>query len=141
MADKNNINVDEVVENLKNLNNTADNTGAYDTQDINDNKLMALLSYISILVFIPIFLAGKSKFARFHANQGLVLFLCSLIWGVAFSIVSKILGGIILIGLIIKIIGWLVEAVFLVLAVLGIVNVVKGRAKELPVIGKTKILK
>jgi len=31
--------------------------------------------------------------------------------------------------------------VFLVLAVLGIVNAANGRAKELPVIGKFKILK
>jgi len=35
----------------------------------------------------------------------------------------------------------LVNLVFLVMLVLGIVNAANGRAKELPVIGKFKILK
>jgi len=35
----------------------------------------------------------------------------------------------------------LVNLVFLVMLVLGIMNAVNGRAKELPVIGKFKILK
>ena len=36
-------------------------------------KTLALESYLGILVLAPIFGAKKSKFVRFHANQGLVL--------------------------------------------------------------------
>ena len=44
-------------------------------------------------------------------------------------------------GSIVGILLGLVNLVFLVMLVLGIVNAAKGRAKELPVIGKFKILK
>ncbi|MDO4733557.1 MAG: zinc ribbon domain-containing protein, partial [Bacillota bacterium] len=43
-------------------------------------------------------------------------------------------------GFIVSIIG-LVGLVFLVISVLGIINAAGGRAKELPIIGKFKILK
>lgn len=142
MADNNNnINVDEVVENIKNLNNTADTTGAYDTQDINDNKLMAILAYIGILVLIPLFAAKKSKFARFHTNQGLVFFLANLALGLVYNIVVQILGGIPVISILVVALGYLVSLVLFVVMIIGIVNAVQGRAKELPVIGKIRILK
>ena len=142
MADNNNnINVDEVVENIKNLNNTADTTGAYDTQDINDNKLIAILAYIGILVLIPLFAAKKSKFARFHTNQGLVFFLANLALGLVYNIVVQILGGIPIISILVVALGYLVSLVLFVVMIIGIVNAVQGRAKELPVIGKVKILK
>lgn len=141
MADNNNINVDEVVENIKNLNNTADTTGAYDTQDINDNKLMAILAYIGILVLIPLFAAKKSKFARFHTNQGLVFFLANLALGLVYNIIVQILGGIPVISILVVALGYLVSLVLFVVMIIGIVNAVQGRAKELPVIGKIRILK
>ncbi|MBO4363977.1 MAG: hypothetical protein J5912_06325, partial [Clostridia bacterium] len=46
-----------------------------DTQDINDNKGLTILAYIGPLVFIPMFVRKNSKFARFHCNQGLILFI------------------------------------------------------------------
>ena len=47
---------------------------------------MAVLAYFGILVLIPILAAKESKFARFHANQGLIL----LITGVAYSIFVQV---------------------------------------------------
>ena len=135
------VNVDEVVDNIKNLNNTHDHTSDYDTQDINDGKVMSILAYIGILVLIPLFAAKDSKFTRFHTNQGLLLWIVSLVWSVIFKVLSTILGIIPLVGIIVSIIGSLVSLVFLVLMIIGIVNVCQGRAKELPVIGKYRILK
>ena len=63
----------DVNETIKNLNNTNDFTEEFEQEDIQNNKTMAILAYIGILVLIPIFAAKESKFARFHANQGLVL--------------------------------------------------------------------
>ena len=40
---------------------------------------MAILAYFGILVLIPILAAKDSKFARFHANQGL-LFMHRHVW-------------------------------------------------------------
>ncbi|EKD47008.1 MAG: hypothetical protein ACD_66C00259G0004, partial [uncultured bacterium] len=51
-----------------------DTTPAIDKKDIEDNKVLAALSYIFILCFVPLLLARDSKFAQYHAKQGLVLF-------------------------------------------------------------------
>ncbi len=138
---------DTVKDKFNEFNNTADTTNECDPADIENNKVMAVLSYFGILVLIPIFAAKDSKFARFHANQGLVLWITALVVGIALGIVVGILGAIlILVGLgflsiILSIISSAVSIAFLVLAILGIVNAATGKAKELPIIGKFKILK
>ncbi len=118
----------DLSEKFNEFNNTADTTSEYDAQDIEKNKVMAVLAYI--LFFIPLLAAKDSKFARFHTNQGLVLFL----GGIIASVVA-----------VIPVIGWIIAPiaglVITVLAVIGIINALNGRAKELPVIGKFKILK
>ena len=113
---------------VANLNNTKDTTDQFDKDDIEKNKVMGLLAYI--LFFIPLLAAKDSPFARYHANQGLVLFLA--------AILSSVI-------LIIPILGWIIapilSIVIAVLAVIGIINALNGKAKELPIIGKFKILK
>ena len=113
---------------IANLNNTKDTTDQFDKDDIEKNKAMGLLAYI--LFFIPLLAAKDSPFARYHANQGLVLFICGLISSLVW---------------IIPILGWIIapilSIVITVLAVIGIINALNGKAKELPIIGKFKILK
>ena len=118
-------------------------------QDVEQNKVMAVLAYFGILVLIPILAAKESKFARFHANQGLILLITGLILlitGVAYSIfvqvvikivsfISYVLTGIVGIALGLA---WLL---LLVLAIIGIINAVKGEFKQLPLIGQFQILK
>lgn len=120
------------------LNATPDYTDAYDPNDIVQNKGMGVLAYLSWLVLIPIFAAKKSPFARFHSNQGLILALTDLLWGILRSILYAIMPSFL---------DWTVTLVFglgsLVLfaaTILGIVNVANGRAKELPLLGKYRIL-
>lgn len=121
--------------------NTADTTTAFDPKDIEQSKVMGVLSYLGILVLIPIFAARDSKFARFHANQGLILCIAAIIYGVAYSVLSTIILAISWrLYFVVSLIG-LVGFIFLVLAILGIINVLNGRAKELPFIGKYRILK
>ena len=90
------------------------------TQSSTGNKALAAISYLSVLFAIPYFLAPKDKFARFHAKQGMKLFV--------FGIVADILGS--LIGL-----GWLVTLVRLFLIYKGMSNALSGKMEELPVIG------
>ena len=52
----------------------------FQESDVEQNKLMAVLSYFSLLVLLPILCAKDSKYARFHANQGLMLLLVSMGW-------------------------------------------------------------
>ena len=114
--------------------NPPDHTSEMEEKDIADNKVMAILAYLWILFLIPLFAAKESKFARFHANQGIILFIASIAVGIA----SFILGLIPIVG---AIIGWLLIICLFVFYILGIVNAVQGKAKELPFIGGIKILK
>lgn len=120
---------------------TPDFTGQFDQNDIASNKVMAVLAYIGILFLIPLFAAKKSRFARFHTNQGLVLFIFEIIWGVVFGIVDAILNRVPVVGGIIWVIGLVVNILFLALMIIGIVNAAQGKAKQLPLIGGITILK
>lgn len=127
---------------LSELNDTPDTTDEFAEDDINGNKLMAVLSYLGLLVLVPLFAARESKFARFHANQGLVLMICQILWNVITNIV---VGAIVAVsptlGAVVSTVCNIVSLVPAVLMVIGIINAVKGRAKELPVIGKIRLLK
>lgn len=132
IMDENKINekVEEIKEEVKEALVTPDTTASFDPEDINKNKIFAILAYFGILVLVPIFAAKDSKFAKFHANQGLLLFIAEI----AGSVIS-----------VIPVLGTLVSFVVSIacsaLAIIGIINAAKGEAKELPVIGKYEILK
>ncbi len=126
---------------IQNFNNTADTTTEFDAADINENKVMAVLAYFGLFVLIPIFAAKKSKFARYHSNQGLVLLLAALAYSIAYGILSGIILAISWRLYFIVSILSLVSIVFAVLCIIGIINAATGKAKELPLIGKFKILK
>ena len=112
------------------------NKSNLDQNDAQANKLAAVLAYLGILVVVTLIIAPDSKFARYHANQGI----CLLIIGAVYSIASKIIMGIFkfipIIGALISMVLGLVGLVFFVLMILGIVNAVNGEMKPLPIIGK-----
>jgi uncharacterized membrane protein len=112
-----------------------------DPKDVQDNKIMAILAYLGILVLVPILAAKESPFARFHANQGLVLLITSIAYSIAVWIITGVLAVISLRLTLIGMLLSLVSFVFVVLMIIGIINAVKGEAKELPIIGKYSILK
>ena len=126
---------------LQELNNTADTTGQFDSADITQNKTMAILAYFGPLVLVTLFGAPASKFARFHAGQGLNLFLAEIAFGIVFSVVRSIVLAISLHLYFLLTILNILWLVFTVLAIIGIMNAANGKAKELPIIGKFKILK
>jgi uncharacterized membrane protein len=101
-----------------------------DPQDIEKNKVYAVLAYIGILFLVPLLAAKDSPYAKFHTNQGLVLFLLE----VALSVISWIP----VLGWIVGVVGWIAVAVFLIM---GIVNAAQGECKPLPIIGEIEIIK
>ncbi len=92
--------------------------------DVVKNRGISYLSYFGILFLIPYLVRPDSEFAKFHANQGLILFLA--------DVIVSILGGLI---------GTIGGIACLVLFVTGLVNVYRGDMKELPIIGKFRLLK
>ena len=107
---------------------TPDTTGEFNTQDIQENKIYAILACFGILFFLPLIAAPKSKFARFYANQGFILFL----FGIVAGVVIRLLSFIPLVG---TIVSWVLGIIELFLFIFAIVNACQGKAKELPVIG------
>ncbi len=102
--------------------------------DAEKNKAMAIVGYIiPILFFIPLVTEAKnSPFAKFHANQQLNLLLAAIAVNV--------------VGTIIPILGWFIilplgTILIFVLAIMGIINAVKGELKKLPIIGGFELIK
>jgi uncharacterized membrane protein len=110
-------------------------------EDAEKNKVYGMLAYISILFIVPLIAAKDSPFGKYHANQGLALFLLEVaIWIVmsALYLISFILPGFLawIIGLL--------QLVYLLpfgLLVLGIINAANGKCVPLPLIGGIKLLK
>ncbi len=113
-----------------------------DPQDAANNRVFGILAYIGLLVLVPILAAPKdSAFSRFHANQGLVLWITSIILSVAGSVLSVVEEVFWIFDLASGLISGAAGIFTLVLTIMGIVNAAKGEMKELPVIGKFRILK
>ncbi len=109
-------------------------------------KTLALEAYLGLLVLAPLFGAKKSKFVRFHVNQGIILCAIGIILSILISFNSIIMAAVFSIA--IRVILGLFNGVYglalcgvIALCVLGIINTVKGKMKALPIIGKFKILK
>lgn len=119
-----------------------------ESRDIEDNKVMAIFSYI--LFFIPL-LTGDYKtspFVKYHANQGIILFIASAIWGVIQGILSMFIWFLritlhyrVFPTAVMFVFGSLVWMAFAGLVIYGIVNAVQGKCKPLPLIGRFTIIK
>ena len=121
------------------LDDVKDETDSFDKKDIESGKIMAILSYLGILVLIPYFAEKNNKYVAYHAKQGLNLFIIEIIASFAFSIFGVIFG--LLLFFIVGILGAAISLASLALTIIGIVNVCNGKARELPVINKFKIIK
>lgn len=106
------------------------NGGGFTQEDMEKNKLMAVLCYCSILVLIPYLTEKKSEWVKHHAIQGINIFIIE----VAGYILKlfPIIGGV----------AFTVCGIFaLVISLIGIVNVLNEEDKPLPLIDKIKFIK
>ncbi len=98
-------------------------------EDIEKNKVWGILAYF--IFFLPLITARDSKFAMFHANQGLLLFIGWLIS--------------VIIGSFFPLLGWIISFLMFILltifALMGIIAAAGGKMKALPLIGGITILK
>ena len=95
-----------------------------DAADVEKNKVNAILSYIGILILVPLLSedAKKSPYAKHHMNQGLILLLSGfVVW--------------------IPLLGWAVGLVAFVLWIMGLISAINGEMKKLPIIGDIKLIK
>ncbi len=93
-----------------------------------DTKLTSIVAYISWIGLIIAFVAGDKEGAKFHINQALVIMLFSLVSLLSFIPIVGILTGI-----------W---SIFMVVCwIMGLVAAINQEEKEVPLIGKIRILK
>ncbi len=87
-----------------------------------DTKTTSIVAYITWIGLLVAFCAGDKEGAKFHLNQALVIFLFSLL-------------------AVIPCIGWIWGIFMLVCWVMGLVAAINQEEKEVPLIGKIRILK
>jgi len=90
------------------------------SNDVEENRAIAYLSYLGLLFLVPMLVKKDSPFAQFHAKQGLVLVIASFVG----AFLMPVFG-----------LGALVYLAVLVLSIMGLVNVHKGEMKDLPMVG------
>ncbi len=104
-------------------------TTDFTPEDIEKNKTMAGLAYL--IFFLPLLACPESKYAKFHANQSLVLLIAAVIGNVVLGVIP--------------VVGWMLLPLFgivvLVFSIMGLINGFGGKAKRLPLIGAFDILK
>lgn len=144
---------DKVKDTVDSIMDTTDNTNEFDEKDIDDNTFLAMLSYIGIFAFIPYFIHTDSKFVKYHAVRGINLLILEGIYTLLDGLLSMIkvskvvidygslVGTKMVTPLWISLPMAIVGGILTVISIIGIINVCKGKAKELPLVGKIKIIK
>lgn len=87
--------------------------------DVEANKMITALSYVWILFLVPLLGKRDSKFAQFHAKQGLVLFIIELLAGLIMWF---------------PVFGQLLMLALAVIAIMGITKALNGEWWEIPYI-------
>ncbi len=95
-------------------------TETFRSSSASGNTALAALSYLSVLFVLPFALTPEDGFAKYHAKQGLRLFI--------FSAVADIIGSIFPIG-------WILSLFRIYCIFKGISNAINGRKEPLPYIG------
>ena len=88
------------------------------TDDVEKNKVLAAISYIFIISLVVLLAKKDSPFAQFHAKQGFVLFAVSVIC------------------VFIPFIGWLINLVVFVFAIIGIISAAQGKWYKMPLVSQ-----
>lgn len=101
---------------IQSQNNSSDGTG------MQRNRLVAALSYLGILVLVPLFFMDtKDPFVKFHARQGLVIFLGFIIGGLGVGW-APVLGNLL----------WLLLSLA---SIAGLIQSLQGKWWKIPLIG------
>ena len=88
-----------------------------DKKDIEEGKALAVISYFWLISLIVLLVKKDNAFVLFHARQGLVLAISATVFSF------------------IPIIGWLLNIVVIIFAVVGIVKALAGETWKMPILG------
>lgn len=87
-----------------------------------DRKTTGIVAYLTWIGLLIALIFGDREGAKFHLNQAIVIWLAGL------------LGGI-------PLVGWIWGIFCFVCAIMGLIGAINGEEKEVPLLGKIKLLK
>ena len=103
-------------------------------EEIENGKVMAFLSYLSLTVGLPLFVIPlvvedmkKNKYTMFHTEQAIICYIAFII-----GIVAGTIGSIFCVGAIF----YLISLAAWIFSIIGIINAFNGKLEPLPVIGQ-----
>ncbi len=142
-------NLKEIIAELR---DTRDFTGNYNAQDFAAHKVQCILASLGITFWVPYVSCKNSQSSRFYANQGFLTLILEIVFGLIFSLFANIIS----IGFVentfdgyrLSLAGWIVGlivaaivfAIPLFVIVTSIMNIRAGKIKEIPFLGKLRIL-
>ncbi len=83
-----------------------------------EQKIWGAVSYLWILSLVALAARKDDEFIRFHANQGAFLFVVSLVL------------------MFVPFIGWMINILLTLVAIVAFLNALQGQKWELPLVGK-----
>lgn len=113
---------------------TEDRTSDFKELEREDNKYMAMLSYI--VPPIPFLAERHSKYVKFHSNQGMNM----LIWYLLVTAFIMVIESASSFKGIVSFLRGALNIILVALIAFGIINTLNCKAKELPLISKLNIM-
>ena len=107
----------------------------------NKERFFSAISYVGFLWIVPLLRNKNSTLTMFHINQGICLLIAEIIYGVFYLILKKLLLEISIWLYPIIAVAGVAEILFIIFAGIGIISAIKGKKRELPIIGGLRILK
>lgn len=105
--------------------NAAPPVPATPSKDVDENRLVAALSWLWILSVVILLVKKDSRFVEFHARQSFVVFLASVFLWILFALLGPFAWAL----------QWLVSLAIFVVSVLGFVQALRGQWWTLPILG------
>jgi uncharacterized membrane protein len=106
----------------------------YEVKD--EDKAMLILSYLGILCLVPFFATKpENEYVRWHAKQGLVLFIAEIVLLIVLSIISSILVFAPFVFIIANLLWFFVWIGVIVLCIYCIIQAIKGIKWKIPFLG------
>ena len=84
--------------------------------DASEEKIWGAISYLWILSLVALVVKKDNAFVKFHASQGILLFVISLVL------------------MFVPIIGWLINLIIGIIAIVGIIKALQGEKWQIPLI-------
>ena len=143
----------ETKEKIKQFLDVKDISEEFSKEEVEDNKLLGVLSYCGVFALIPYFSNRKSKYVEFHSIQGMNLLITMICYIITYSLLSLIkvtryvidwgymVGSKKVTPLWITLPMAFIGILIFIIMIYGIINACNGKSKTLPIINKIKVIK